>query len=747
MFSKQWRSIAVWPDTISVGNVAGKNESDDIHGSYETESRRMKYATLCSGIEGFGLGFDAVGMECVYQCEIDSSCQSVLHRHYPNVAKGADVNDEKTARDLIRLRPGLVAFGSPCQDLSVAGKRSGLAGQRSGLFFRCVELCFICEAPIVCWENVPGVFSSNNGLDFAAVLEAFTGYAPGVPSGGWKNTGVCVGPLYSVAWCVLDSQWFGVPQRRRRVFLVGCLGNRSGAYKILSLAESLPGNPAPSREAGAGVTYPVASCIGASGRGFERAGETRGQDPVVAVFGGNNTAGPIDVATACNAHGGTGRLDFESETFITQPIAAERDIAGTLCTPHTPNGHGARGPTLQDAASNLLVPVAFDTTQLTSPSNYSNPKLGDPCHPLAAAAHTPAIAYQCHGTNVGPMGALRQGNGNETGGVPFIFDPQGSGKQTNLSYNEETVGSLGTTKTPGVVTSMAVRRLTPRECERLQGFPEVVNQVELEACGDHRKNSVLVGIKSRKWHESAWNAEGNDASRYAFGVGSHSSTSHQSHESVAHVDVLISCGERGVGIRSELGQSWFVSGAEPRSRSLQLIESVDFAQHLVRLSQIAVKTIPDGKEGLQAREPHLIPPWSGSKHAWRCGDETTRLAKDAWSGFSTMAGPLTRFTTESHSMSSSLDLRFQTSFCYVIRAITGFIPKKTKTGNSLSLRITHRSGWTKYGHDGKQISDSARYRMLGNAVTVNVIEWIGKRILDPTGSDPAEWPEDLRNQP
>ena len=92
--------------------------------------------------------------------------------------------------------------------------------------------------------------------------------------------------------------------------------------------------------------------------------------------------------------------------------------------------------------SNAQHAIAFDTTQVTSASNYSNPRPGDPCHPLASAAHPPAVAFQCHGTNVGPMGTLRKGNGDVQSGVPFT---------TN---------------------GAAVRRLTPRECERLQGFPD-----------------------------------------------------------------------------------------------------------------------------------------------------------------------------------------------------------------------------------------------------------------------------------
>lgn len=130
----------------------------------------MKYATLCSGIEGFGLGFDRAGMECVYQCEIDKTCRSVLERHWPGVERGTDVNDDAAEKSLRRLRPDVLAFGFPCQDLSVAGRRAGLAGERSGLFFRCAFLIAQCRPHWVCIENVPGLLSSNGGRDMGTVL-------------------------------------------------------------------------------------------------------------------------------------------------------------------------------------------------------------------------------------------------------------------------------------------------------------------------------------------------------------------------------------------------------------------------------------------------------------------------------------------------------------------------------------------------------------------------------------------------
>jgi DNA (cytosine-5)-methyltransferase 1 len=333
----------------------------------------VRYATLCSGLGSFDKGFDDAGMECVYQCEADAVCRSVLERHWPFVPKGCDVYDDQTESDLVRLRPDIIAFGSPCQDLSVAGRREGIFGERSGVFFRCVELCFAAETPVVLWENVPGAFSSNGGEDFACVLEAFTGYAPAVPRGGWRNTGVCIGPLYSVAWRVLDAQWFGVPQRRRRIFLVGCLSDRGRPYEILSLGDSLPWDSPPSRETGTRVAGTIAARTSGGGglgtdfdcdgglvpaivengdahSGFRDANEivahtlrSEGHD---AIEDGTGRGVPL-VAHALTATAtATGRLDPNGETFIPEVSfsigAAHRGVGQGHNTTHVGNRAGVR---------------------------------------------------------------------------------------------------------------------------------------------------------------------------------------------------------------------------------------------------------------------------------------------------------------------------------------------------------------------------------------------------------------------
>lgn len=231
---------------------------------------------------------------------------------------------------------------------------------------------------------------------------------------------------------MLDSQFFGVPQRRRRVFIVGCLGDWRCAAKILFESESVCGDPPKSGKAGEGVAGTVTPSLTSSGRGTSRVGESRGQDPVIAVhsrqdpislegvslpleykqgqcvaYGGNNQSGPIDKATACNAHGGPcGRMDFESETFVT----------------------------------------AFDQNQ----------------------------RGECRTSEISPQ--LTTGGGKPGQGYPAVAFTQ---NQNGDVLTGKIAPSMGTNQnatgrnTPKICQpAMQVRRLTPTECERLQGFSD-----------------------------------------------------------------------------------------------------------------------------------------------------------------------------------------------------------------------------------------------------------------------------------
>jgi len=183
----------------------------------------MNAVSLFAGVGGFDIALENNGVKVVAAVEIDANARGVLKHRFPNTKLFADVC-EVTGKDLIDAgfepNTGIIVGGFPCQDLSVAGKRAGLEGARSGLFWEIVRLLRETKAQNFILENVPGLLSSNNGRDMGTVIKALDDLG------------------YSFGWRLLDSQYFGIPQRRRRIFIVGNFGNnwRSSA-EILDLTE------------------------------------------------------------------------------------------------------------------------------------------------------------------------------------------------------------------------------------------------------------------------------------------------------------------------------------------------------------------------------------------------------------------------------------------------------------------------------------------------------------------------------
>jgi len=370
----------------------------------------LRYVGLFSGIGGFEEAFRRAGAHLIGLCEIEMQARSVLRRHFPGVEIVNDVRSI-TAKTFGRRPIDLLTGGFPCQDLSMAGRRAGLAGERSGLWFEFVRTVGLYHPRWVVIENVPGLLSSAGGRDFATILR------------GLVELGYCV------AWRVLDAQFDGVPQRRQRVFLVASLGN-GGAVEILFERDGSAWNPPPRREEGASVAALTANGVGTCGAddnqaqaghlvvttwdernviNLAKAGGGLGTDfdcgGGLITFGGNNTNGPLDVSTACNAH--HGRLDFESETFVVHPHIA-----------HALTAEGADAS--EDGTGRGTPIVAFSSKD----------------------------AGQDSQENIAPT--LRAMN----------FDTS----HINRGGQVAVVCPIGRT--------FGIRRLTPGECERLQGYPK-----------------------------------------------------------------------------------------------------------------------------------------------------------------------------------------------------------------------------------------------------------------------------------
>lgn len=214
----------------------------------------MRYGELFAGAGGLSLGLDRAGFECAFHAEIEPFPRRVLKAHWPDVPLYGDVTTLDGRKLIGECGPiDLLSGGSPCQDLSVAGKRAGMtegSGTRSSLFYEQVRLYNETNAEFLLWENVDGARSSNNGKDFALVLSALVGGTVAVPGDGWRSAGVAVGAAGIAAWRVLDAQFFGVPQRRRRVFVLCSRTGRVDPAEVLLEREGVCRDSQESREAG-----------------------------------------------------------------------------------------------------------------------------------------------------------------------------------------------------------------------------------------------------------------------------------------------------------------------------------------------------------------------------------------------------------------------------------------------------------------------------------------------------------------
>ena len=237
---------------------------DEQIGDGGVRAMKMKLGSLFDGSGGFPLAGALAGIEPVWAAEVEPYPIAVTRSRFPMMQHLGSV----TGVHGDKVQPvDVITFGSPCQDLSVAGKRAGIHdGQRSNLFFEAIRIIKeMREATngryptFAVWENVPGAFSSNKGEDFRCVLENFAkinewGYTVPRPAGGkWHHAGEIVGDGFSAAWRVLDAQYWGVPQRRRRIYLVADFaGGRAG--KILFERDGLSGNPESCEEAREGAS-------------------------------------------------------------------------------------------------------------------------------------------------------------------------------------------------------------------------------------------------------------------------------------------------------------------------------------------------------------------------------------------------------------------------------------------------------------------------------------------------------------
>ena len=450
----------------------------------------MKYISVCSGIEAATVAWHSLGWQAAAYSEIEPFPSAVLAHHYPDVPNVGDMTKYKEWN----IEPGtvdLLVGGTPCQSFSVAGLRKGLADPRGNLALVYCGILDHLKPRWFVWENVPGVLSSGGGRDFGSFLGAVAELG------------------YGFAYRVLDAQYFGVAQRRRRVFVVGHLGDWRPAAKILFERESLRGDPAPSREAGEGVAARTgAGAAVSSGHGYwldaeERAATLRAQDCITKADTLISQPYPVANTLTARMHKGINSTVDEGQTPVvthslrgegfdasedgtgpgtplvpvafhpTQDPISSIDVChtigagngqgcataavavGTDCYNGTITGDvaatmGTPGSSINASGPTVMQPMAFDTQQITSATNRTRVEPGLPASTLAKAARMHVA-----------VGA---------------FKPGQSAAARSVGYEAEMAPSLeaggGGNNKPAIHVGMQVRRLTPVECERLQGFPD-----------------------------------------------------------------------------------------------------------------------------------------------------------------------------------------------------------------------------------------------------------------------------------
>jgi len=450
----------------------------------------MNVLSLFSGVGGFDLGLENACMKTIYQCEWDKHATSILERHWPQVPRWGDITT-LTAQEILRhgTPPDVVAWGSPCQDLSVAGKRAGLEGERSGLFHEGIRIINELrketnnEYPkISIWENVAGALSSNRGADFGVILDEMA------------KAGAMV-----IEWALLDAQHFGIPQRRRRVFCIAIFNSATANLcpsPLLPVSESLRGNTQkgkPKRQSssrtlteGVGAGSGIVNAIGASiyhkstvvnqdvncGH-LVTEGGILGSD----IVGSPNTSDAKMIST---------QYVNENKVVVEPYVKSRRAQSATDDETWVP---GEVNPTLNsfdvgDTRSTTAIieePVLFENSYRDGAriaddgvTQTLTGKMG------TGGGNTPMIAYGIQGNVIG-----RQPHNG----------PAGKG------HTEEGDPMFTLTKTDihAVATPMAVRRLTPLECERLMGWPDDHTRYKAdgtEQADTHRYKQCGNGVAS-----------------------------------------------------------------------------------------------------------------------------------------------------------------------------------------------------------------------------------------------------------
>jgi DNA (cytosine-5)-methyltransferase 1 len=425
----------------------------------------MKVLSLFSGVGGFDLGLEAAGMETVFQCEWDKHATNILEKHWPHVPRWGDIST-LTGKHILNHAPviDVVAWGSPCQDLSVAGKRAGLEGSRSGLFHEGVRIIKELrketnnEYPrISIWENVYGALNSNRGADFGVIL----------------NEMAEAGALVQ-EWRVLDAQYFGVPQRRRRVFLISIFDTATATRcpdPLLPVSEGVQWHPATSHTTRQTVAGETPASSGSSSFRMRAFGDYDSDNTASAIKARDHKDAtdlvvepPILIDRAAFNQGINAQYDTHisddpvSPSLVARGPHAVATSDPVLLTMREGKPGGGKGPLLStdkslslSTSNEQLLFTPSDRHGVVQYDGYNQRLYEDDVSVTIRIGRDSSdfIAQPIDVSVVAP--SLTASN-----------DPSRSPQSAEITQQVTAIHQA----------TMAVRRLTPLECERLMGWPD-----------------------------------------------------------------------------------------------------------------------------------------------------------------------------------------------------------------------------------------------------------------------------------
>ena len=410
----------------------------------------LTFVELFAGVGGMSRGLETAGWRCVGHAEWDAHARAVLRTQWPAVPLWGDVS-QLNGHDIVQeVGPfTMLTFGAPCQDFSIAGKRSGMDGERSVLVLDALRIWEESQAPFALYENVVGMLSSNKGEDFAGILSVFVGDAVAVPARGWKGGGGIVrGRRGVAAWRVLDAQYFGVPQRRRRVFVLGTRHAGIDPAEVLSLLDGVSGHP-PTRRAkrqGAAADTGAGAALAVNiSNGEPRLSDVMGTLQARATSGGIGSGAQMNAILTYDARG-------NGEGVVANTLSGDHQNRVTDYTAIVLGVDKQQGLPFEDTAPTLKTDLSHQMGPVVSVMLRNREgKPGGGKGPLLS-----------------PEKSLTLGTSNDQVVFPTItMGAHPAAPGLNGQDAPQMAEAILRSSTCGIP-----RRLTPVECERLMGWPD-----------------------------------------------------------------------------------------------------------------------------------------------------------------------------------------------------------------------------------------------------------------------------------